>query len=361
MILETTKTLKSLGGSMSNFCSAIGKPRSLIYRWESRKGGLKDKKPLAKTYPTKISEIKRAEVISEYANSHGISGGWTVANLVGGISASKAREIIREVRPYILMYVRNLEEKLKDNHYEFLKPHVCWSWDYIHIWLGMEKMKLQVLRDECSRHILNWVITSSATTENVLRLISEMIKKFKVNPLVLKRDNDVALETDIFKLFLTENSIIDLPNPPRYAKYQAHHERGNSDLRSQLNLYEINPCITYREMMARVEVVVDYLNNTKPRTNFNGKTSTQIIEGLPLANVNIGVLIAEIKIMEQDFQPMFSGKNGLRKLHRYAVIEVLKNKNLLMVEMEPGKDFSKKILYNHKGEVVNQLKMPFVS
>lgn len=361
MVIESREQMKELGGSMSNFCAALGKHRSLIYRWEARKDRLKDKKSLAKTYPTKISEVKRAEVICEYTNNHGISGGWTVANLVGGISASKAREIIREVRPYIMMYIRKLEEKLKNNHYEFLNPHVCWSWDYMHVWLGMEKMILQVLRDECTRYILNWVISSTATTENVSRLISDAITKFNITPLVIKRDNDVAIETDEFKNFLTVNNIIDLPNPPHYAKYQGHHERGNGDLRSQLHLYEINPCITYREMMVQVEGVVSYLNNTKPRMNFNGKTSAQILENLPLANVNIEELIGEIKKTEQECLPMFTGKNGLRKLHRYAVIEALKNRSLLTVEIEPGQDFSNKILYNHKGEAVNQLKMSFVA
>ena len=353
--------MKELGGNTKNFCMALGKHRSLIYRWESKKDMLEDKKPFAKTYPTKITEVKRAEVISEYANNHGISGGWTIANLVGGISAAKTREIIRQARPYIIMYVKNLEEKLRKNHYEFLNPHTCWSWDYMYVIVGMEKMILQVLRDECSRYILNWSITSVATTENIIMLIADTISKFNMKPLVLKRDNDVVLETGMFNNFLTINNIIDLPSPTYYSRYQAHHERGNSDLRSELHLHEINPCITYREMIGQVYNVVNYLNNEKPRMNFNGKTSVQIFNSLLPANINIEEIVSEIKSMEQEYAAMFTGKKGLKKLHRYAVIDVLKNKGLLTVEIQPWQDFSKKILYNYKGEVVNQLNRYCVS
>jgi len=360
MIVEARQQMKDLGGGISGFCKALGKHRSLIYRWGARNGRLKDKLPLAKTYPTRISEVKRAEVITEYANSHGLAGGWTLSALVGGISASKAREIIREARPYIVTYMRKLEERLKKNHYEFLNPHTCWSWDYINIWLNMEKMVLQILRDECSRHILNWAITSVATCENVTRLISGAIDKFNIKPLVLKRDNEGALKADMFKAFLALKNIIDLPNPPNYAKYQAHHERGNGDINGMLHLYEINPCTTYSEMRDRVEVTVDYLNNTKPRMKFDGKTSAHVLASVHMASgVTVQELIEEIKKTEVDLLPLFDGKNGLRKLHRYAVTEVLKSRKLLTVEMEPWQDFGKKILYNHKGEALNQLKLFF--
>ena len=362
MILQAREKVREFSGNMSDFCSAIGRHRSLLYRWAGRKGRLKDKKPLAKTYPTKISGQKRAEVICEYSNNHGLLGGWSIAQNVGRISESKVREILREVRPYFLKYNKELEERIKNNFYEFLKLHVCWSWDVLHLLVGGEKMYLHILREEFSRYILGRLLTASVSFKYVTGLIMETIEKYRVKPLVLKRDNDIELNPVAFSGFLNENEIADMPSPPYYPRYQAHHERGNRDIRECLHQCELDPCIIYGEMLEKIDSSIEFLNCRKPRMIFSGKTSAYMFENSqPVGDIKASDLLAEIKTVENEWSPMFEGKNGLRKLHRFATVEVLKRKKLLTVQIEPWQDFRKNIVYNYKGEAVNQLNMPFVS
>jgi hypothetical protein len=63
-----------------------------------------------------------------------------------------------------------------------------------------------------------------------------------------------------------------------------------------------------------------------------------------------------VKQSEENDRWAFEGKNGLKKLHRYAVIETLKKHNLLKTVI----DFRKKTSYNDGGLLVNQLNLPFV-
>lgn len=337
----------NLGETKKHYCEVIDKSRSLLYDWLGRDGNLQNKKPAAKTYPTKISEVKETEVLVEYGNHHGLVGGGTIAGLVGGISPSKASAIIRERGSYIRELAKELCEKIKNNHYNFLRAHVCWSWDYMHVRVSQEWLYLQVLRDEYSRYVLGWILTGGVTGEQVVRFIGDTINKYRIKPLVIKRDNDIALRANLFGEFLRETSIIDLPSPGYYPKYQGHHERGNADFRKHLNYYELNPCTTYGEMEAEVERVADFINNKMPRTIFDGKTSAEIFNSSrSIEDIYSVELIQEISNLERIRTWAFPGKNGMRKLHRYSVIEVLKNHNLLDVEMSPWQEFGKKKMYN---------------
>jgi transposase len=101
----------NLGENVKNFCEVIGKHRSLIYTWlgKDASGSLENKKPVAKTYPGKISEVKRAEVVTEYFNLSGFLGEWSLSKMVGGISASKTGEILRDIRSHYLMHKQQVE------------------------------------------------------------------------------------------------------------------------------------------------------------------------------------------------------------------------------------------------------------
>ncbi|MEW6557834.1 MAG: hypothetical protein AB1349_10850 [Elusimicrobiota bacterium] len=92
--------------------------------------------------------------------------------------------------------------KSMKNFYEFLFPNVCWSWDAMDIRVGIDWLKLQVLRDESSRYILNWLLTAETTVEQVKRLLTESMEKYCTTPLVLKRDNELPLNSDGFGQFL---------------------------------------------------------------------------------------------------------------------------------------------------------------
>lgn len=351
--------ITELGGNIKNYCEVIDKPRSLIYYWLKKNAShnLENKKPIAKTHPSKISNDKKAEVLTEYYNCHGLLGEWSVSKIVGGISASKTGDILRWSRPNFLLYKQMVEEKIKNNFYEFLFPNVCWSWDAMDIHLGGEQMRLQVLRDELSRHILNWILTAEVIAEQVKWLIIDSIGKYGASPLVLKRDNELPLNTIGFGQFLADRKIIDLPSPTRYPKYQSHHERGNLDLREMLMPYELDPCLTYSEMKEIIGMSVDFLNLKKPRMMFSGKTSAEMFRNSGHADgADRKQLIEEVRQAEEKDRWAFEGKNGQKKLHRYAVIETLKKHNLLKTVI----DFRKKTSYTNCGLLVNQLNLPFV-
>ena len=337
------KRLAELGETMENFCETVGIKRSVIYTWLGRGDRLEDNKPLAKSYPTKVNEVKRAEVVVKYTDNHGIMGAWEVAQHVGGISASKTAEIIRSIKPYILAYNKKLMESFRKNSYEFLKVHVCWSWDYMNVCVGQERLQLHTLMDESSRYILGWLLTAGVNFAQFTGMIKRAVNKYGVTPLVLKHDNDIVLRG--VEEFLVGLKIVDLPGPTYYPRYNAHLERGNADLRKQFSLYEENSCLTYSEMNSKIGLTVDYLRNIRPRDIFDGKTCADIFKNsAPITEISPEELICRIKNREQEWQEVFAGKKGLKKMHRYAVIEELKAVKLLTVKMEHWQDYLPKSL-----------------
>jgi transposase InsO family protein len=334
-----------LGETMEDFCETTGIWRSVIYSWLGRGSRLQDNKPLAKSYPTKIGEAKRAEVVVKYTDNHGIMGSWEVARHIGGISASKTAEIIRDIRPYILARQKMLREAFRKNSYEFLKPHACWSWDFMNVQVGADKLQLQTLVDECSRYILGWVLTAGVNFWQFRGLVCQAIKRYGVTPLVLKHDNDIILRGA--GDFLAAKRIVDLPSPTYYPRFQARMERGNLDVRNNLAWYEDNACLTYSEMCERIHRVVTILRDVKPREMFDGKVCADILRNsTPITEISPEELISRIQEREQGWKALFAGKKGLKKMHRYAVIEEMKESNLLTVEMKHWQEFAGKIKYN---------------
>jgi len=334
-----------LGETMEAFCETTGISRSVIYGWLGRDGRLKDNKPLAKSYPTKITETKRAEVIVKYTDNHGIMGSWEVAHHVGGICASKTAEIIRGIRPYILARNEQIKKAFSKNHYEFLKAHVCWSWDYMYVRVGWDWLKLHILMDEMSRYILTWRLTAGVRFSMFADMVDYATEYYKTSPLVIKHDNDIALRG--VNDYLASRKIVDLPSPANYPKFQARMERGNLDLRKHFDFCEADPCMTFTRMCTKIGGTVSYLRDIHPREIFNGNTCVQVFKSSPpITEISPEELISRIKAREQGWKGLFAGEKGYKKMHRYAVIEELKAANLLKVEMEDWQDFEGKIKYN---------------
>ena len=339
------KRLGELGETMGDFCEATEIKRSVIYGWLGRGPQLEDNKPVPHSYPTKISEAKRAEVVVKYTDNHGIMGSLEIARHIGGISASKTAEIIRDIRPYILARQKALREAFRKNSYEFLKTHVCWSWDFMNVQVGADKLQLQTLVDECSRYILGWTLTAGVNFWQFRGLVCQAIKRYGVTPLVIKHDNDIVLRGA--EEFLATKGIVDLPSPMYYPRFQARMERGNLDVRKNLAWYEDNACLTYSEMCYRIHRVVTTLRDVKPREMFDGKVCADILRNSPsITEIGPEELISKIQERESSWKDLFAGKKGLKKMHRYAVIEELKAANLLTVEMEHWQEFPGKIKYN---------------
>lgn len=344
-VLEVMKRLMELGETMQDFCETTGIRRSVIYSWLGRGARLEDKKPVAKSFPTRVSEAKRAEVVVKYTENRGKMGASEIARHVGGICASKTAEIIRSIRPYILARNEQIKEAFRKNHYEFLKAHVCWSWDYMYVRVGWDWLKLHILMDEMSRYILTWRLTAGARLSMFTDMVDYAIDYYKVKPLVIKHDNDIALRG--LEKYLSSHGIVDLPSPVGYPKFQSHLERGNRDLRKHFDFCEADPCMTYTGMCTKIGTTVSILRSVMKREIFDGKTCEEILKSSPpVTEVNPEELIARIKNREDGWKGMFAGEKGLKKMHRYAVIEELKALNLLKVEMEQWQEFAGNILYN---------------
>jgi hypothetical protein len=209
--------------------------------------------------------------------------------------------------------------------------------------VGEERLQLHTLMDESSRDILGWLLTAGGNFTQFMGLIKHAVNKYDITPLVLKHDNDIILRGA--EEFLAGRKIVDLPSPTYYSRYQAHLERGNLDLRKQFSIYEENSCLTYSEMNSKIGLTVEYLRNIRPRGIFNGKTCEDIFKNsAPITEISPEELICRIKTREQEWQEVFAGKKGLKKMHRYAVIEELKAVKLLTVKMEHWQDYLPKSL-----------------
>jgi len=212
---------------LRHFLAALGLKASTFYGWGLRED-LTDKKPVPENQPrtTPLKELSAALNMTLCYNH------W------GGVKLSSflARNKIFYLSPATLNRIKKRltglvqKKKLKlAVSYEFIDPNDTWSLDFLSFNWGHHLLYILVIIDDSSRYLLNWSITTEATSEVVRKLLCETFLIFGA-PKVLKSDNGPQFREEL-KSFLQELAIEHYPNPVRRPSFNGKTERHNKEVR----------------------------------------------------------------------------------------------------------------------------------
>lgn len=150
-----------------------------------------------------------------------------------------------------------LEREAKRKHTEVLKPNVIWSLDSAHMSRGVEA---QVVRDRCSRKVVELVTGPPARGASVLELLKRLKDERGTLPLVLSTDNGAAFVSDEVKVYLEQEQVIHLRSLPRTPQHNSSVEIAIRELReasenrlerleaakNRLNQHRLRACLGYK-------------------------------------------------------------------------------------------------------------------
>ena len=156
------------------------------------------------------------EVLSKALNitlKHNNWGGQKLSDylLLNGFSYLSPATLNR-IKKHLKGLIREKDLKIAVS-YEFLSVNEAWSLDFLEFMWGPHKLYILTILDDTSRYLLNWTITTEATTELVKELLKETFLIFGA-PRLLKSDNGPQFRQEL-AIFLAKLEIEHYPSPYR--------------------------------------------------------------------------------------------------------------------------------------------------
>lgn len=212
---------------LGRYLEIFGISASAYHKWEKR-DTLEDLKPVPKNRPrtTPPEELSRALDTTLNYNRWGGQKLCAYLLLNGFFYLSPAT--LNRIKKYVGQVIKAKDLKLPVS-YEFINAGDAWSLDFLEFIWGMHKLYILVVIDDCSRYLLNWTVTSKATTELVQELLKETFL-IHGTPKVLKSDNGPQFREELAS-YLEKMQIEHYPSPYRQPEYNGKTERQNKELR----------------------------------------------------------------------------------------------------------------------------------
>lgn len=139
---------------------------------------------------------------------------------------------LNRIKKRLTGHLKKKELKLAVS-YEFINPNDAWSIDFLEFKWGNHKLYILTILDDCSRYLLNWTVTTEATTAKVQELLKDTFVLFGL-PKNLKSDNGPQFREDLVS-FLEKFKIEHFPSPPMRPTYNGKTERHNEEVRFAVN------------------------------------------------------------------------------------------------------------------------------
>jgi len=139
---------------------------------------------------------------------------------------------LNRIKKRLTGHLKKKELKLAVS-YEFINPNDAWSIDFLEFKWGNHKLYILTILDDCSRYLLNWTVTTEATTAKVQELLKDTFVLFGL-PKNLKSDNGPQFREELVS-FLEKFKIEHFPNPPMRPTYNGKTERHNEEVRFAVN------------------------------------------------------------------------------------------------------------------------------
>lgn len=136
--------------------------------------------------------------------------------------------------------------------------------------------KIHHVRDAASRYDLTLLPATSLPGKEVARNLEELIE-LHGPPLVVKRDNGSNLNDKAVNEVLRRHSIIPLNSPPRYPRYNGQIERGQGEVKGELDAFPTEVPIFSPEGKERLGWVKETLAR-RPRPCLGGGTPDGVFQ-----------------------------------------------------------------------------------
>lgn len=138
------------------------------------------------------------------------------------------------------------------------------------------KGKIHHVRDAASRYDLTLLPAASLPGKEVARNLEELIE-LHGPPLVVKRDNGSNLNAEEVNEVLERHAIIPLNSPPRYPRYNGGIERGQGEVKGELDAFPAEVPIVSPEGKERLGWMKETLAH-RPRPCLGGGTPDQAFQ-----------------------------------------------------------------------------------
>ena len=181
----------------------------------------------------------------------------------------------REVQRRVVEHRRELHRRKRRalNRVQWAMPRAVWAMDDMGT---SRKGKIHHVRDAASRFDLALLPATSLPGKEVARNLEELIE-LHGPPLVVKRDNGSNLNAEEVNEVLRRYSIIPLNSPPCYPHYNGGIERGQGEVKGELDAFLAGVRIASPEGKERLGWMKDTLAG-RPRPCLGGETPDQAFQ-----------------------------------------------------------------------------------
>ena len=251
-------------------CPLTKLPYSTLMRWKGRIGrGEEAVLPSGPRLPELEREQEENLALAISKLRHGrvrTAGTGALQRLWRGIVSR------REVQRRVMERRRELHRRRRREmtRIEYLLPGAIWAMDDMGT---CRRGKIHHVRDASSRYDLSLMAADKLPGKEVARNLEELIAAHGP-PLVVKRDNGSNLNAEEVNEVLKRHAIIPLNSPPRYPRYNGMIERGQSEVREELDAFPTKAPFASPEGKERLALVQEALVHRR-RPCLEGRTAEE--------------------------------------------------------------------------------------
>lgn len=256
--------------SYRELCPFTGLPYSTFMRWQGRIARGKEVVRLPGLRPPVLSMEEEKDLAQAIARLH--HGRVRTAGTGALHRLWKGRISRRDLHRRVSEYRREMQGKKRREmtRIRYLMPGAIWTMDDMGT---CRRGKIHHVRDSASRYDLTLMAASRLPGKEVARNLEELIV-LHGPPLVVKRDNGSNLNAEEVNEVLDRHAIIPLNSPPHYPRYNGQIERGQGEVREELNAFPEGVPIVSPEGKVRLSMVKESLAHRR-RPCLGGQTAAE--------------------------------------------------------------------------------------
>ncbi len=254
-------------------CPLASLPYSTFMRWQGRVGRGEEVIRLPGPRPPELSVEEEKKLAQEIVRLR--HGRVRTAGTGALCRQWRGRISRREVQRRTKDHRRELQQRKRREmtRIRYLLPGAIWALDDMGT---CREGKIHHVRDAGSRYDLTLLPAVSLPGKEVARNLTELIELYGP-PLVAKRDNGSNLNHGEVDEVLERHLVIPLNSPPHYPRYNGQIERGQREVREELDAFPTEVPIVSPEGKERLALVREALAH-RQRPCLGGRMAEEVFQ-----------------------------------------------------------------------------------